>query len=171
MKKYYVEMDKKIYNVELNLTGAQRSVSIDQSVLGVNNYRQKDASAFEVHLNNKPCRCEIELSEGGFEMIINGILFKGTIWDERTEQVRKLIGAKALKKEGLGNINAPMPGLVVQYNVKEGDRVGKGQGIVIVEAMKMENEIASPIDGIVKKVAVEAGTPVTKGQLLAVIEE
>jgi pyruvate carboxylase subunit B len=64
---------------------------------------------------------------------------------------------------------APMPGLVVRYVVKEGDPVSKGDAIVILEAMKMENYINSPVSGTVQKIMVTEGTSAKKGEALALI--
>ena len=63
-----------------------------------------------------------------------------------------------------------MPGRVVRLLVAEGDAVEAGQGIVVVEAMKMQNEIKSPKKGIVKKIAATAGTAVNAGDVLAIVE-
>jgi biotin carboxyl carrier protein len=63
-----------------------------------------------------------------------------------------------------------MPGRVVRVLVAAGDRVGAGQPLVVVEAMKMENELRAPADGVVTKVGVEAGAAVDTGAVLIVIE-
>ena len=63
-----------------------------------------------------------------------------------------------------------MPGKIVKILVGEGDEVEQGQGLVVVEAMKMENEIKSPKAGVVKKVGVEEGETVESGALLVVVE-
>jgi pyruvate carboxylase subunit B len=62
-----------------------------------------------------------------------------------------------------------MPGKVVKVHVAVGARVSEGQGVVVVEAMKMENEIASPIDGIVKEIPVSEGQTVETGATLFVV--
>ena len=63
-----------------------------------------------------------------------------------------------------------MPGKVVAVLVNEGDTVAKGQGLVIVEAMKMENEVRAPGDGEVKELRVKTGESVESGQVLAIVE-
>ena len=63
-----------------------------------------------------------------------------------------------------------MPGKVVAVLVNEGDTVDKGQGLVIVEAMKMENEVRAPNNGEVKEIRVKAGESVEAGQVLAIVE-
>ena len=67
-------------------------------------------------------------------------------------------------------VTAPMPGRVVRVLVAAGDEVAARQGVVVVEAMKMENELRAPRAGRVKEVSVTAGTPVEAGRILAVIE-
>ena len=71
---------------------------------------------------------------------------------------------------GAQRITAPMPGRVVRVLVREGDEVAAGQGVVVVEAMKMENELASPKAGRIKEVAVAEGASVEAGKVLAVVE-
>jgi biotin carboxyl carrier protein len=73
-------------------------------------------------------------------------------------------------KEGEQRVLAPMPGKVVRVLVKPGDEVKARQGLVVVEAMKMESEIKSPKDGRVKDVPVSAGQSVEAGRVLAVVE-
>ena len=75
-----------------------------------------------------------------------------------------------LELEGAQNVLAPMPGKVVRLLVNAGDTVDAGQGLVVVEAMKMQNEIKSPKKGIVKKVGVKEGAAVNAGDLLATVE-
>lgn len=71
---------------------------------------------------------------------------------------------------GRSTITAPMPGKVVRLLAAVGDAVRAGQGIVVVEAMKMQNELKSPIDGVVARLAVAENEGVLAGALLAVIE-
>ncbi|HTR23719.1 MAG TPA: biotin/lipoyl-containing protein [Terriglobales bacterium] len=76
----------------------------------------------------------------------------------------------ALDEKGPRKIVAPMPGRVVRILVAEQAEVEAGQGIVVVEAMKMQNEIKSPKKGVVKKIVVAAGTAVNAGDVLAIVE-
>ena len=103
----------------------------------------------------------------GFEVLVGGRLFHLESLDERT----KLLASSALAvTSGPQTVEAEMPGKVVRVNLAPGDAVGEGQGVVVVEAMKMENEIPSPIDGVVKRVAVSAGQTVEAGAVLFVVE-
>jgi acetyl/propionyl-CoA carboxylase alpha subunit len=79
-------------------------------------------------------------------------------------------GAQAAQAVGTQQVVAPMPGKVIRVLVKPGDQVKARQGLVVVEAMKMENELRSPKDGRVINVAVTEGTSVEAGRLLVVVE-
>jgi pyruvate carboxylase subunit B len=88
--------------------------------------------------------------------------------DERTRAIQALTGRKATGPSG-GVVRAPMPGLVVRVEVVEGQHVGPGAPLVVVEAMKMENELRAPRPGRVDKVHVRAGTAVEKGAALVTL--
>lgn len=99
---------------------------------------------------------------------VAGYDFEVHVEDERAHRLRRLAASDAISS-GVGQIVAPMPGLVVKALVEPGQTVKKGDGIVIVEAMKMENEIRSPLSGTVKEIRVSSRQAVEKGEVLAVI--
>ena len=66
-------------------------------------------------------------------------------------------------------INAPMPGMIISYHVKPGDKVKTGDVVIVLEAMKMQNNLTAPVDGVIKSVLFSAGSSVMKGELLCVI--
>lgn len=99
-----------------------------------------------------------------------GRLRIATVEDERTRQLRDMTGAGRRKQAG-GQVVAPMPGLVVRVEVEEGQAVEAGKGVVVLEAMKMENEISAVAGGKVKAVRVTAGQAVEKGAVLVEISD
>ena len=106
---------------------------------------------------------------GRYTLWVDGYRFETEALDERTRSIRDLSAASATPT-GPAPIIAPMPGLIVRVNVSVGDRVEAGQGIVVMEAMKMENELRSTAAGTVKSVEVVPGTAVEKGTLLVALE-
>lgn len=100
-----------------------------------------------------------------WEIQIGAVAVHASIVDERTRVIREMTGSAA-GASGPQPIRAPMPGLVVRVEVAQGDEVHEGQGVVIVEAMKMENELVAGGDAIVGRVHVSAGDAVEKDQLL-----
>ena len=89
--------------------------------------------------------------------------------DDRTRQIQSLTGRRGAGALG-GVFRAPMPGLVIRIEVAEGDRVGAGSGLVVVEAMKMENELRAGRPGVVAKIHVRAGQAVEKGAPLVTLD-
>ena len=92
------------------------------------------------------------------------------VMDERTRQLRALTG-QAKRGAASGVVKAPMPGLVLRLEVEVGQRVEPGTGVVVLEAMKMENEIRAAGTGVVAAIHVVAGQAVEKGAALVEIRE
>ena len=92
--------------------------------------------------------------------------FAVEVADPRAWRGRRHGGVEA---EGRQQITAPMPGKVVRVLVRVGDEVEAGQGLVVVEAMKMQNEVRSPKSGIVERLMAKEGQPVNAGEVLAVV--
>jgi len=104
-------------------------------------------------------------SRGAYTLWVDGFRFDGEALDERTRAIRD-ITAESSKSTGPASLVAPMPGLIVRVSVSPGDAVQAGQGLVVMEAMKMENELRAPAAGTVKTVMVEPGKAVEKGTVL-----
>lgn len=99
------------------------------------------------------------------------VTMRGRRLTVKIEDPRAWNGGSAGKyATGAARIVSPMPGKVVRVLVAVGDRVAAGQGVVVVEAMKMQNELKCPIEGVVKQVSVTEGATVTGNQLLVLVE-
>jgi len=105
---------------------------------------------------------------GRWELNLGGTRFNVEAVDERTRAIREMTGGTDSEAEK--TVVAPMPGLVVRVEVEVGAQVRAGQGVVIVEAMKMENELKAPADGVVARIEVQPGQTVDKGATLIVLE-
>jgi biotin carboxyl carrier protein len=103
----------------------------------------------------------------GFDILVTGRLFHLEVVDERS---RLLVEQARTASEGPQAVESEMPGKIAKIHVALGSEVREGQGVVVVEAMKMENEIRSPIDGVVKELPVTEGQTVETGELLFVVE-
>lgn len=105
----------------------------------------------------------------GWDLYLDGERFNADVVDERTRAIREMTG-QAEGDTGPRPVRAPMPGLVVRVDVAEGDRVAAGQSVVIVEAMKMENDLKAGSAGRVSRIHVAAGEAVDKGAVLVEFE-
>ncbi len=117
-----------------------------------------DGQSFEVSVTPSPDG-KLKLHTGTQEFIAEVI-------DPRAWSGRRHGGVEA---EGRQQIVAPMPGKVVRLLVKAGDHVEAGQGLLVVEAMKMQNEIRSPKSGTVERILAKEGQPVNAGEVLCVV--
>jgi len=102
-----------------------------------------------------------------FEVLINGDCHKFTLMNE---QRRAMIRAGGKGSAGKAMLTSPMPGKVVKLLVTEGQEVEAGQGVIVVEAMKMENELKSALAGKVKEIFVREGEVVEAGAKLLLVE-
>jgi pyruvate carboxylase subunit B len=110
----------------------------------------------------------IALEAGGaghWALVRRGERIELEVLDERARHIRRLTGATA-RARGPAVIKAPMPGLVVRIQVEAGQSVASGAGVVVLEAMKMENELRAAAPGVVAAVRVRPGEAVEKGQVL-----
>jgi biotin carboxyl carrier protein len=106
---------------------------------------------------------------GSYTIWVNGHRFDAEALDERTRAIREM-SAAVEGPVGPAPVKAPMPGLIVRVNVQVGDEVQAGQGVVVMEAMKMENELRASGAGRVRAIHAEPGTAVEKGMVLVELE-
>ena len=104
-------------------------------------------------------------AEKSFLINVNGNNYQLQVKD-KFDELLKSLGFDSLNTNKVNELKAPMPGLVLDMRVSEGDHVKKGDPVIVLEAMKMENIIKSPTDGIIKKINVKKGVAVEKNQVL-----
>ena len=108
-------------------------------------------------------------SRGRYSLWVDGFRHEVEALDERTRAIRELSGA-GNAPTGPQPLVAPMPGMIVRISVEVGATVSAGQGLVVMEAMKMENELRAASAGTVKAILVQPGTAVEKGAILLEME-
>jgi biotin carboxyl carrier protein len=105
-----------------------------------------------------------------FSFLINGIKINVVARTALQERAKKLLDATKSSSGSTVDINAPMPGMILKINKHIGDEIKKGDSVLILEAMKMENDLKSPVTGKIKKLLVSEGNAVEKGDKLFMIE-
>ena len=109
------------------------------------------------------------VARGRYRLWLDGHRYDAEALDARARAIRDM-QASVARPAGPAPLRAPMPGLIVQVRVKAGDTIAAGDGLVVMEAMKMENELRAPAGGTVKAVHVAIGAVVEKGALLVELE-
>ncbi len=148
--KYTVTVGKQ--TVEVEVSGD--SVRLNGEPIGATLIGIPQTPLKQLVLNGRARTFAMLRSDGGWSVQASGRAWLVTVEDERTRQLRELTGQRG---------GAPMPGLVVRVEVEAGQRLEEGAGVVVLEAMKMENEITTSGPGVVKAIHVEAGQAVEKG--------
>jgi biotin carboxyl carrier protein len=129
--------------------------------------REIEPDTYLFFLNTNVHECRVTALKSSFDVSIHGRCYSIKIVDPK----RLRSGQNSDRHHhGVAEILAPMPGKVVRVNTETGATVEKGAGVVVVEAMKMQNEMKSPRDGIVVSIKVKPGDTVNAGDLLAVVE-
>ena len=129
---------------------------------------KKESNTWHILVENISYRVsllKVNTEENEVLLSVNGKKAKVKITSE-IESLLKKMGMAGAGTRKAAFINAPMPGMIYSLRVNEGDTVKKGDPVLILEAMKMENVIKSPSDGTIKKIHVKPGNSVEKGQLL-----
>jgi biotin carboxyl carrier protein len=166
--KYFVTIDEQIYEVDVEGAG---QVSVDGVEISADMQRVGRQDLYSLLLAN--VSYEVQVEPENEQRNLYGVLVEGTRYGVRVqdERSRRLaLADRSLKAPG-GElaIKAPIPGLVVKVAVEPGRTVTEGQTLIILEAMKMENDLRAPRDGVVHEVRVAAGAQVALGQLLVTL--
>jgi biotin carboxyl carrier protein len=156
------------YNVEIEEIGnSVYRVSVDGQEFVVDG-KKTGRTNYSLIVDNRSFEIEVDNTGDEYRVLVDGRTYHIHLVDERRVRVG---GSQAgAQMQGRQNVSVPMPGKVIAVLVSEGDPVEKGQGLIIVEAMKMENEVHSPIAGEIKEIRVKAGDTVEGGAVLLVVE-
>jgi biotin carboxyl carrier protein len=120
---------------------------------------------YSLLLDGKSHEAYVRESDDDWQVLLRGRLYPAKVEDEREKRLRVAAGGGVVES-GEFNLKAPMPGLVVAIPVEEGQEIKKGQVLLILESMKMQNELKSPRDGIINRIKVKAGESVEQKQVL-----
>ena len=164
---YEVVIDGKMHRVELNRgRNGTLECRLDGQMLNLDAV-PAGRDVLSIVVDGRAWEVKRERVGGDMHLMIAGERYAAEVRDPRSFRARKAAGAGM---EGPKKLVSPMPGKVVRVLVPEASEVEAGQGIVVVEAMKMQNEIKSPKKGKVAKILATEGATVNAGEALAIVE-
>jgi biotin carboxyl carrier protein len=162
---YDVVIDGKKYRLELNRVDDGWRCRLDGKAVEIDAILARP-NVLSLRIGNLAYEVKSELVASDLHVWVGSRRFAVEIRDPRSFRGRTRAG----EDHGPRKITAPMPGKIVRLLVREGDAVENGRGIVVVEAMKMQNEIKSPKKGTVGRIVVGEGAAVNAGDVLAIVE-
>lgn len=160
--KYITTVEGKQYLVEII---DDKHVSVDGKVYEVDFESVSGQPVYSLIVDGKSHEGYAAPGEDNWQILLRGRLYPITVEDEREKRLRSAAGG-GVAETGEFHLKAPMPGLVVAIHVAEGQEVKKGQVLLILESMKMQNELKAPRDGKIGRVRVKAGETVEQKQTL-----
>ncbi len=162
--KYVTTINDKTFEVEIQKDG---TVLVNGEPRHVD-FLALGPSLYSVLMDNLSYEVVIEERRDQIEVLMRGKLYSGRVLDERAQLLLTRRSGFA-PDSGEISIKAPMPGLVVAIPVEEGQQVTAGQTVVILESMKMQNELKAPREGVVQRVSAKAGESVEQNKVLVTI--
>ena len=164
MNDFVVSSSKNKYNISIN----EDHVTIDENEFETN-LTQLSNHLYLLKVNDKVYQITSQkINSGNFSLSIDGYSFETTVRTKLEEEANIFLMNKA-KESGSQVVKSPMPGLIVEILKNVGDSVEMGEAVILLEAMKMENEVRSTTSGIIQQINVEKNQSVEKNSPLIVI--
>ncbi len=162
MVKYITTVEGKEFAVEIV---DEKHINVNGKVYEIDFESVSGQPVYSLLVNSKSHESYVAQGDDNWQVLLRGRLYTVTVEDEREKRLRAAASG-GVAESGEFILKAPMPGLVVAVPVSDGQEVKKGQVILILESMKMQNELKAPRDGTVQRVKVKAGESVEQKQTL-----
>ncbi len=160
--RYVTTIHDKEYIVEII---NERQISINDKIYDVDFESVSGQPVYSMVIDGKSYEAYVYSGDEGWQVLLLGHQYPVKVEDEREKRL-KMAGGSKVSETGEFLLKAPMPGLVVAIPVQENQQVEKGQVLVILESMKMQNELKSPRAGKVERIKVKPGESVEQKQVL-----
>lgn len=164
--KYATTINDKTYIIEIN---DDHQVIVDGKTYTIDLAEGSSQALYSLLIDNHSFEAFVDNdAEDSLRVLMRGNLYDVNVVDERAARLAKSAGG-GVAETGDFHLKAPMPGLVVSVPVAEGQAVNKGDILVILESMKMQNELKSPRAGTVMRVKTKGGDSVEQNQVLLTV--
>ena len=163
---YFAEIEGIEYQIEII---SESKVVINGTPLAIDYEPLKAGSSCSLLVDGKSFEPNTFQENGGWEILLRGRRFNVKVEDERERRLRLASGQTSVQK-GRAVLYSPMPGLVIDIPVKEGDQVEEGDVLVILESMKMQNELRAPKAGVITRIQATINDNVERKEALLILE-
>ena len=160
--KYITTVDDKEYLVEII---DEKHIKVNGKTYEVDFESVSGQPVYSLIVDGKSHESYVQQGDDNWQVLLRGRLYPVIVEDEREKRLRAAAGS-GVAESGEFHLKAPMPGLVVTVPVTEAQEVKKGQVLLILESMKMQNELKAPRDGTIGRIRVKAGESVEQRQTL-----
>jgi biotin carboxyl carrier protein len=167
--KYVVNMTGEAIELSIDRSDSGTTVTLGDRTVTADLVRVGSSPLYSLILDGRSYEISVHGRNGGLELVLGGETYVARVLDERALRMAAA-SADSEDERSVEVVKAPMPGVVVGVAVAVGSEVSPGEGVVTLEAMKMENELRSEAGGVVREVHVEVGQGVSQGEALIVIE-
>ncbi len=163
--KYVTSVGDTQFTIDVNQQG---EITLNGEILDADMQQMADTTMYSIIVDGKSHDVRLSQGEGVYIVQLGGQIFEVVVEDERT---RRLAGLRSSSGASTGEaiIKAPMPGVVVDVLVEPGQQVAKGEIVVVLESMKMQNEFKAPRDGKVHNVRVAAGDKIDQNTVMVTL--
>jgi len=162
---YDVTIDGKSYHLDLTQSAGGWLCRVDDREIEVDAVLARP-NVLSLRIGNNAYEVKCERVSNDIHIWVGSRRFAPEVRDPRSLRSR----SRTVDEHGPRRLTAPMPGKVVRILLAQGSEVDAGAGVVVVEAMKMQNEVKSPKKGIIQKILVTEGQAVNPGDVLAIVE-
>jgi biotin carboxyl carrier protein len=165
---FVARLGERAYTIEIEeIEKSHYQVAVDGNEFLVDG-KKTGRTNYSLIVDNRSFEVEVDLTGDEYRVLVDGRSYHIHLIDER--RVRRESADLGTQLHGVQQVLVPMPGKVIALLVSEDELVERGQGLAIIEAMKMENEVRSPVAGTVKEIRVKPGESLEGGTVLAIVE-
>lgn len=163
--RYITTINGEEYTIDV---GEDQTIIVNDKPYEIDFQQLGNGGLVSLLLNTQSFEGAVNETEDGWQVLLRGEVYEATVQDERVYRLAKARGELSADT-GEVTIKSPMPGVIVKVPVAVGDIVANGQTVLILESMKMENELKATRDAVVLEIKVTAGSAVEKNEVLVVI--
>jgi acetyl/propionyl-CoA carboxylase alpha subunit len=163
--KYIATIGDKSFEIEILSNG---EIILNGEQLTADFQSVADQPIYSLLLDGQSYEASIHPTDSGIQVLLRGQLIDVRVEDERQRRLRESSGGQVIQSGDI-HLKAPMPGLVVTIPVEEGQDVASGDNLIILESMKMQNELKAPRAGVISRLRVKTGDNVEQNQVLLIL--